>query len=85
MLREHRGFFLGITLSGLAVRLFFLIYFPALTDDSHVYLDLANNWWQHGVYGQTESGQIVPVDTRLPWYPAFLAAIFWCATGRRIP
>ncbi len=77
MLREHRGFFLGITLCGLALRLFFLIYLPALTDDSHVYLDLANNWLQHGAYGQTESGQVMPVDTRLPGYPSFLAAMFW--------
>ncbi|HTR23127.1 MAG TPA: glycosyltransferase family 39 protein [Terriglobales bacterium] len=77
MLREHRGFFLAMTLCGLVLRLFFLIYFPALTDDSHVYLDLAGNWLEHGVYGQTEGGDIVPVDTRLPGYPAFLAAIFW--------
>lgn len=48
-----------------------------MTDDSRVYVDLASNWLQHGVYGQTESGQIVPSDMRLPGYPAFLAAIFW--------
>ncbi|MGH9643650.1 MAG: glycosyltransferase family 39 protein [Terriglobales bacterium] len=83
MLREHRGFFLGITLAGLALRLFFLIYFPAVTDDSHVYVDLANNWLQHGIYGQTEGADIVPADTRLPGYPAFLAAIFWiCGMGK---
>ena len=83
MLREHRGFFLGITLAGLALRLFFLIYFPAVTDDSHVYLDLAKNWLRHGVYGQTEGADIVPADTRLPGYPAFLAAIFWvCGVGK---
>jgi len=36
---------------------------------------------QHGVYGHTQGGhpekQIVPADTRLPGYPAFLAGIFW--------
>ena len=41
----------------------------------------ATNWLQHGVYGQTQGGhpekQIVPADTRLPGYPAFLAGIFW--------
>ena len=41
----------------------------------------ATNWLQHGVYGQTQGGQpekqIVPTDTRLPGYPAFLAGIFW--------
>ena len=77
MLREHRRFFLWVGLAGLALRLFFFIYLPDLTDDSRVYLDLASNWLAHGVYGQTESGQIVASDTRLPGYPTFLAAIFW--------
>jgi hypothetical protein len=77
MLREHRRFFLWAGLIALGLRLFFFIYFPAVTDDSHVYIDLASNWLQHGVYGQTENGQIVPSDARLPGYPAFLAAIFW--------
>lgn len=77
MLREHRGFFFGVALSGLALRLFFLLYFPSVTDDSHVYIDIADNWLHHGVYGQTEAGLIVPTDARLPGYPAFLTAIFW--------
>jgi 4-amino-4-deoxy-L-arabinose transferase-like glycosyltransferase len=77
MLWEDRRFFLWAGLGGLALRLFFLVYFPAMTDDSRVYIDLATNWLEHGVYGQTDSGQIVPGDTRLPGYPAFLAAIFW--------
>ena len=84
MLREHRGFFLGVMLCGLALRLLFLVCVPAVTNDSHVYLDLANNWLQHGIYGQTESGQIVPADTRLPGYPAFLAAGFWIFGGEKI-
>jgi len=77
MLREDRRFFLWMSLAGLVLRLLFLIYAPAVTDDSHSYLDLASNWFRHGVYGQTELGQIVPTDTRLPGYPAFLAAVFW--------
>ena len=76
LLREHRRFFLWTILAALALRLLFFVYFPAVADDSRVYLDLANNWLQHGVYGQTQAGQIVPSDTRLPGYPAFLAAIF---------
>jgi len=59
------------------LRLLFFICAPAVTDDSHAYLDLAANWLRHGIYGQTESGQIVPNDTRLPGYPAFLAGVFW--------
>jgi 4-amino-4-deoxy-L-arabinose transferase-like glycosyltransferase len=80
-IREHRWLFLGTTLAALALRLFFFVHFPAITDDSHIYASLATNWLQHGVYGQTQSGhpekQILPTDTRLPGYPAFLAAIFW--------
>ena len=81
LIREHRNFFLGITLAGLLLRLFYVVHFPAITDDSRVYADLATNWLQHGVYGQTQSGHpekpILPTDTRLPGYPAFLAVIFW--------
>jgi len=68
-------------MAALALRLFFFFYFPTVTDDSHIYANLATNWLQHGVYGQTQGGhpekQIVPADTRLPGYPAFLAGIFW--------
>src|SRR5260221_2441668 len=81
LMREHRWFFLGSTFAALALRLFFFFHFPAITDDSHIYANLATNWLQHGVYGQTPGGTpdtpIVPTDTRLPGYPAFLAGIFW--------
>jgi 4-amino-4-deoxy-L-arabinose transferase-like glycosyltransferase len=65
----------------LGLRLFFFVHFPAVTEDWHSYANLATNWLQHGVYGQMQGGQpekqIVPTDTRLPGYPAFLAGIFW--------
>jgi len=81
VIRAHRSLFLGTTLAGLALRLFFFVYFPAVTDDSRIYADLATNWLQHGIYGQTQTvqqlTQIVPTDTRLPGYPIFLAKIFW--------
>jgi len=76
LLRRHRRFFLGTALAGVALRLFFFLYFPAVTDDSRVYADFATNWLQHGIYGNTQSGEIVPSDTRLPGYPGFLAVIF---------
>ena len=80
LIREYRIFFLGTTLAGLVLRLFFFFYFPVVTDDSHIYADVAANWLQHGVYGQTQGGHpekpILPTDTRLPGYPAFLAGIF---------
>ena len=37
---------------------------------------IAKNWLQHGVYGITNSGVLMPTLSRLPGYPAFLAAIF---------
>ncbi len=83
LIREHRGFFLGATLAALALRLSFFVYFPEVTDDSRVYADLATNWLQHGIYGQTvtvngqQGTKVMPADTRLPGYPAFLAAIFF--------
>jgi len=81
LIREHRSLFPGTALAALALRLFFVVYFPAVTDDSRIYADLATNWLQHGIYGQTQASQpekpIVPTDARLPGYPAFLAGIFW--------
>ena len=80
LIRQHRIFFLGTTLAALALRLLFFVYVPAVTDDSRVYADIATNWLQHGIYGQTQGGQpekhIEPTDARLPGYPAFLAGIF---------
>ena len=76
LLRLHRRFFVGIALAGLVLRLLFFVYFAAVTDDSHIYADFATNWLQHGIYGTTQSGQIVPTDERLPGYPGFLALLF---------
>ena len=60
----------------MGLRLWFVFRFPAVVDDSHFYANIAENWLQHGVYAVTDSGQIVPTLSRLPGYPAFLAAIF---------
>jgi 4-amino-4-deoxy-L-arabinose transferase-like glycosyltransferase len=84
LLRQNKKFFLAITVAGLALRLFFVVYFPAITDDSRIYADLATNWMQHGVYGRSAGGQsqpqvpmeVTPTDSRLPGYPAFLAVVF---------
>ncbi len=76
LLRSKARFFLLATLAALALRLFLVWRFPAVVDDSRLYADIAKNWLQHGIYGVTNSGQIVPTLSRLPGYPAFLAAIF---------
>jgi hypothetical protein len=64
-------------LTGLALRLFFVLKFP-VTDsgDAPFYIELAWNWLKNGVYGFPVSGQLTPVDMRVPGYPAFLASIF---------
>ena len=64
------------SLAALALRLFLVFRFPAIVDDSRLYADIAKNWLQHGTYGITNSGVIMPTLSRLPGYPAFLAAIF---------
>ncbi|MFY9648129.1 MAG: glycosyltransferase family 39 protein [Terriglobales bacterium] len=76
LIREHRRFFLAATLAALAIRLIFFVYFAAVTDDSRVYANLATNWLQHGIYGQTQGTEIIPTDARLPGYPAFLGVIY---------
>ena len=64
-------------LAGLALRLFFVLKFPATdSGDAPFYIELAWNWLKKGVYGFPISGHLTPVDMRMPGYPAFLAAIF---------
>ena len=76
LVRRHWRFFLGASLVALGLRLFFVFRFPAVVDDSRLYANIAENWLHYGVYAVTDSGQIVPTLSRLPGYPAFLAAIF---------
>jgi 4-amino-4-deoxy-L-arabinose transferase-like glycosyltransferase len=76
LVRKNARFFLAASLVSLALRLLFVLRFPGVVDDSRLYADIAMNWLQHGVYGITDSGQVVPTFSRLPGYPAFLAAVF---------
>jgi 4-amino-4-deoxy-L-arabinose transferase-like glycosyltransferase len=76
LVRKNARFFVAAGLFGLALRLVFVLHFPAVVDDSRLYADIAMNWLGHGVYGVSDSGQVVPTLSRLPGYPAFLAAIF---------
>lgn len=64
-------------LAGFALRLYFVMKFPALgSGDAPFYIELAWNWLKHGIYGFPVSDVLTPVDMRVPGYPAFLAAIF---------
>jgi Dolichyl-phosphate-mannose-protein mannosyltransferase len=75
-LRKKAKFFFIAGLAGLGLRLFLVWKFPGVVDDSRLYANIAENWLQHGIYGVTNSGVIMPTFSRLPGYPAFLAAIF---------
>ena len=77
IIRKHARFFLAATLLGLALRFFLVFRAPGVVDDSRLYADIARNWLLHGIYGITNSGAIMPTLSRLPGYPAFLAATFW--------
>lgn len=74
--RKQARFFVWASLAALGLRLALVFYFPGVVDDSRLYANIAENWLQHGIYGVTNSGVIVPTLSRLPGYPAFLAAIF---------
>lgn len=63
-------------MAALAPRIFLVLRFPGVVDDSRLYADIAKNWLRHSNYGITNSGVIVPTLSRLPGYPAFLAAVF---------
>jgi len=76
LVRKNARFFLAASVVALALRLLFVLRFPAIVDDSRLYADIATNWLQHGVYGITDSGHIMPTLSRLPGYPALLATIF---------
>ncbi len=63
-------------LAGVCLRLLLVLKFPAGAGDTVIYEQLATNWVKHGKYAMDIGGQAVPVDLRMPGYPAFLAAIF---------
>jgi multisubunit Na+/H+ antiporter MnhC subunit len=67
--------------AGFCLRLFFLLKFPADSGDTVLYEEIATNWLKHHVYAMNVNGTLIPVDLRMPGYPAVLAAIY-ALTGR---
>jgi len=68
-------------LAGVCLRMVMALKFPAGAGDTVIYEQLATNWVKHGKYAMDIGGQAVPVDLRMPGYPAFLAIIY-VLTGR---
>ncbi len=62
--------------AGLCLRLFFVLRFPSTSGDTVLYEQIATNWLKHGTYAMDLAGRIIPVDIRVPGYPAFLAIIY---------
>lgn len=69
--------FVPALFAGFALRFFFIIHFPFYAGDTKFYDELARNWLDHGIYGLFVHGQLIPVDMRMPGYPAFLAGIYF--------
>jgi len=76
LIRRNKLFFSILALLGLLLRGYLLHWHFLFEGDSLVYGDLAKNWLLHGIYGITDTGQVIPVNIRMPGYPAFLGAIF---------
>ena len=68
-------------LAGACLRLLIVLKFPSGSGDTVIYEQLAANWLKHGKYAMDVAGQPVPVDLRMPGYPAFLAFVY-ALTGR---
>jgi hypothetical protein len=62
--------------AGLCLRLFFVLKYPANSGDTVLYEQIAANWLQHHVYAMNVHDQVMPVDMRMPGYPAVLALIY---------
>src|SRR5262245_25803833 len=73
----HWRVFVCAFFAGLAFRLFFVANSPIINNgDTVFYADIARTWLEHGIYGQMIDGIPTPTYTRLPGYPALLAAVF---------
>src|ERR1700686_2056598 len=68
-------------IAGLCLRVYFVLKFPASSGDTVLYEQIATNWLKHHIYGMDVGGAIIPVDLRMPGYPAFLATMY-TLTGR---
>ena len=78
--RRNRWFFVLGALVALTFRVFFLLKFKLLTDDSLIYGDIAKVWMQHRVFGQSFDRGPGPTIIRMPGYPIFLV-LTWLIAG----
>ena len=74
--RKHQVLLLLALLAGLGLRLFFILHFPAVDDDSPMYEELGRNMLDHHVYGVFLDGHLTALDVRTLCYPAFLGMLY---------
>jgi hypothetical protein len=67
--------------AGAALRLFFVLKYPAASGDTVLYEQFAANWLKLGKLAMNIDGVATSVDLRMPGYPAFLAIVY-ALTGR---
>lgn len=77
LLRNARRHVIAALLMGLALRLWFIHYYPVIDGDTLVYGGIAHNWFWHGLYGFTRPSGLRPTLIRLPGYPLFLGICFF--------
>jgi 4-amino-4-deoxy-L-arabinose transferase-like glycosyltransferase len=76
LIRKNKLFFFCLTALGILLRAYFLRWHFLFEGDSLGYGELARNLLSHGTYAISDNGLTIPVDIRMPGYPAFLAVCF---------
>ena len=71
-MRRHA---IAAALTGFALRLGFVRFFPTTGGDSAAYLELAHNLLDAHTYGLLSQGHLLATDARPPGYPIFIAAV----------
>ena len=66
---------LAAALTGFALRLGFVQFFPTSGGDSPAYLELAHNLLGARTFGLASQGRLLATDARPPGYPLFIAAV----------
>ena len=65
---------------GIGLSCFLSAEISTLTDDTFIYGEIAKNWLQHGVFGETYQRVPEPTLIRMPGYPLFLV-LTWIVAG----
>src|SRR5271170_2206731 len=76
LLSKMRRPALAAALTGFALRLCFVRFFPTTAGDSPAYLELARNLLGLHSFGFLHDGRFLPTDARPPGYPLFIAAVY---------